>query len=581
MPDLYEYLKPEYRDEDEEIRRAREAIQQFSQPPEADMSFTLEEAEAGLPVQPEAPASLDELMQRAAGTMGADGYVDEMAIQADVDARIAAQAEADEAQRRARIAALPRSPARVGGAMIGGPMGQVLAAPTLGGQRRPENIVDRFARERKEARMGALPIDILGGLATGLAGRPYRGSTLGEIRAGMRGQDLLSEMADRRRQRAHEMQLAKLAAQQQKQMQERQLQARQEQARTQMLADVYNVTPDVAMVAASDPVTIRGYVDGAKRINDLQKEARQLEAQGRREEAKFAQQQAMEEIKHGNRLIEIEARKKKARTGAGMVRAPLTSGQVAADPDVQSWTAIFTKDGESVPEEAQALFATLARTRKSADRQRIIGDLRDIRRDQINEQKRIRKEQRDIEVDVSKLAKDAEGAASLLDTITETQGAIQEATQDGDIAGVGLTGYLAERVPFGKKALTPQGRKLRQQLGILNEVWARARTGAAISMTEEDRFNVQTGLDPDASDDEMLLAIDILKRWATAEKAAKEAGKTPEAVETWNRQRQERRRAAGLVGPRKQVAKKEYSKSRNQTRITYADGSTEIVDGRQ
>lgn len=100
----------------------------------------------------------------------------------------------------------------------------------------------------------------------------------------------------------------------------------------------------------------------------------------------------------------------------------------------------------------------------------------------------------------------------------------------GDIEGVGPIDRMTPDIMSSEKAL-----KNRRTLDDLNEAYARARSGAAISLTEDQRFRVQTGTARGASAQQVRVALGVLKEWSRKNMDAFAVGRDKEAQEVQRR----------------------------------------------
>lgn len=115
-----------------------------------------------------------------------------------------------------------------------------------------------------------------------------------------------------------------------------------------------------------------------------------------------------------------------------------------------------------------------------------------------------------------KYAKEVEkdlGIAKLMDGIDASGGAVPES--------------LAERFNnwITNQVIPEERMKPWQAKRMVLELWSRQQTGAAISMTEEQRFDVQAGLSPLASEQQVQAAYevmgDVIKTWLRTKAAAR------------------------------------------------------------
>ncbi len=101
----------------------------------------------------------------------------------------------------------------------------------------------------------------------------------------------------------------------------------------------------------------------------------------------------------------------------------------------------------------------------------------------------------------------------------------------GDIEGVGpADGW----VPDMAHGLTGNRQALinRRLLSDLNEIYARERSGAAISLTEDQRFKLQTGTSETATAQETAVALQVLRKWARDNMRAASVGREDAARES-------------------------------------------------
>jgi hypothetical protein len=146
-----------------------------------------------------------------------------------------------------------------------------------------------------------------------------------------------------------------------------------------------------------------------------------------------------------------------------------------------------------------------------------------------------------------------------------------------DIPGFGQTGFLP------KYMLSQEGKNLRSALSSLFNAKLSARSGAAVTEQELRRLKDEFGDFSMASDKDLMNALRRLEAAMNKDIANMKAGYDPEALEIYTGRGGDD--LSPIANPRskesKTVTKKQYSPSRNQTRIIYSDGTEEVVDGQK
>lgn len=140
---------------------------------------------------------------------------------------------------------------------------------------------------------------------------------------------------------------------------------------------------------------------------------------------------------------------------------------------------------------------------------------------------------------------------------------------------------------LGEKAgLMPEGAEKESTLiQRLINADIRNLSGTAVTAYEQGRQNVEKGMTAGGNPEMIKLGIKQMQDAIDSSAANIEASTRPEVLQTYRKQTGKVRLSEFLgkqpQGPAKTPVRKQYSASRNQTRITYSDGSQEILDGKQ
>lgn len=143
-----------------------------------------------------------------------------------------------------------------------------------------------------------------------------------------------------------------------------------------------------------------------------------------------------------------------------------------------------------------------------------------------------------------------------------------------ELPGYGRAGSLVPNIATSEKS-----RQIRQQVQTLSNAIISKQFGASQTAGEIARFQTAMGSGKFESEEAMLSGLKSIKRAYNADMRNIKAGYKPEAVKVYT----EDRKGYDTLPyeEAKTVVKKQFSPSRNQTKLIYSDGSEEIVDGRK
>lgn len=198
------------------------------------------------------------------------------------------------------------------------------------------------------------------------------------------------------------------------------------------------------------------------------------------------------------------------------------------------------------------------------DAARSSADLRNqTRQDRLDLKERERQDKLDREARLSE--KQVEGITDFDDSLNKAQMAV---TMLGD--NDNWTGPIDSKIPDMLVGSNQVG--FRSAVGRMADAYRKLITGAGASNAElarlESRMPSLSDTPADFKAKAQSFMEEIKKAKATHLDNYKKSGKNTKEFES-------------SEAPKKTVAKKEFSPSRNQTRITYSDGTQEVVDGQQ
>jgi hypothetical protein len=182
---------------------------------------------------------------------------------------------------------------------------------------------------------------------------------------------------------------------------------------------------------------------------------------------------------------------------------------------------------------------------------------------------------------------DKTGAPKFFEQYGEAQALLKKYPKD--LPGLGR---LDGRVP--DEALSPDGRQLRFLVGQLLSEYRKGQTGAGMSDAERAEYGQITGLIYSGSDAAVKQGLDTLKRAMDARVAAIKGGFRPEAVSTYENRvpsikpktpttKRPPPAAPAQVAPSapaRRPVSETMSKDGTKKRVTYSDGSVEVVDAK-
>jgi len=206
------------------------------------------------------------------------------------------------------------------------------------------------------------------------------------------------------------------------------------------------------------------------------------------------------------------------------------------------------------------------------------------------EEKRTEKKERQIETDMAKLSKDVEGTQGMMSALDETEAVLGGPLESFSVKNGGLyKGGKAVDLPgvsipgIGRvSAHSDQARRLNDTAKTVFNATLKDRSGGAVTDNELDRLRTEFSEGKFNTEPELIDALQRYKRRAAVVLKNREAGYTPEVVNRYTDQggRTSKTIKSADAGG-KTIAKKQYSKSANKTKVIYSDGTEEILDGQR
>jgi hypothetical protein len=176
------------------------------------------------------------------------------------------------------------------------------------------------------------------------------------------------------------------------------------------------------------------------------------------------------------------------------------------------------------------------------------------------------------------------GLSELAEAVIRTDRAIGGLDSTSDVPGVGAGAFVPGQM------LDNKGRDARQEVAALRNVILKARSGGAVTEPEADRFLQELGSGMGQTDAQLRTGLRIIRDQVASKLRDAQMGLRPELLDVY-RQRGgkttyddfmknwQSKPSSSSEG--RTVVKKLFSPSRNQTKITYSDGTSEILDGQQ
>jgi hypothetical protein len=162
------------------------------------------------------------------------------------------------------------------------------------------------------------------------------------------------------------------------------------------------------------------------------------------------------------------------------------------------------------------------------------------------------------------------GLSELIGAAKRAKTAVE--AEKGDIPGYGVVVG-----GFPDFAVSSEGKSIRQEISGLQNAILKARSGGAVTPQEADRMMTELGAGLGRDDALLRKGISNVTNMLADKVQNAKAGFQPEVIE-----RYKERGGMNLdinTGGERTVVKQQYSPSRKQTRITYSDGTEEIIDG--
>lgn len=147
--------------------------------------------------------------------------------------------------------------------------------------------------------------------------------------------------------------------------------------------------------------------------------------------------------------------------------------------------------------------------------------------------------------------------------------------KEKDLPGVSLPGV--GRVGFYSNA----AQNLQSAVARVFNTELKDRSGAAVTTPELERLKTEFGSGKFNTEAQLVGAMKEYKRLASQALKNREARFRPEIVDAYRQRGGQTSQDFSSAAPVRSVTRKQFSPSRNQTKITYSDGSEEIVDGRK
>lgn len=146
----------------------------------------------------------------------------------------------------------------------------------------------------------------------------------------------------------------------------------------------------------------------------------------------------------------------------------------------------------------------------------------------------------------------------------------------GAIKGKATQGYEAVRRGIG--LASPDEEAIRSEVTRLVNADLKLQSGSAVTESEYDRFKaaIKAGNWGDYTPRQVMKYVDIMERSLKARQDSIRSG-APGVYDKVKANQSNKPTTTGL----KQVVRKQYSKTANKTKLIYADGSEEIVDGQR
>lgn len=193
-----------------------------------------------------------------------------------------------------------------------------------------------------------------------------------------------------------------------------------------------------------------------------------------------------------------------------------------------------------------------------------------------------------LEKDVQKLSEKSTNAQSALQALNEVNnklgfniddlevkdGAIKHNGKNIDLPGVSLP--LIGRTKF----FSSDARELHGAIAKVFNTELKDRSGAAVTNPELERLKEEFGSGKLNSEAEMIDALKRYKAGVLVELKNREAGFKPEVVERYKDRGGVTSEQFGKESKQKTIVSKQYSPSRNLTKVKYSDGSEEMIPGK-
>lgn len=158
-----------------------------------------------------------------------------------------------------------------------------------------------------------------------------------------------------------------------------------------------------------------------------------------------------------------------------------------------------------------------------------------------------------------------------LDAYENRGGKLMKGGKEQDLPGVSLP--LVGRV----SAYSGEARDLQSAVAKVFNVELKDRSGAAVTNPEMQRMKTEFASGKFNTEPEMIQALKDYKRLLFQEMKNREAAFAPDVVENY---RGHGGQTSQDFAPKRTVSRVQYSPSRNQTKVTYSDGSEEVLNGK-